>query len=188
MGEEASQLFLSRDLLRRLLRLPARPWEIGGWLLGYWAQSQKEVVVTHATPPAMRGTAFGVTISGKGHMQRFDEAWERSGGRVTFLGDWHTHPGGPTRPSRQDRRALDQLAEDEDYGTPTPLAGIVQVPRWRCSNLERSSAFYLRNRRGDVRELVPRVIATLPSEVDRVPAWDWPEGVAKSVSATGTFS
>lgn len=107
--------------------LRGRPWEIGGWLLGY--RHDDAVVVTHATAPRSRGTPAGVTVSGRGHRPAFDRLWDATGGRVTFLGDWHTHPGGPAVPSERDRAAAGQIADDPDFRTPSPLVAIVATPR-----------------------------------------------------------
>lgn len=136
------ELLVHGEVLDRLMRIPGRPWEVGGWLLGWWSDDGSETLVTHATPPASRGTPFGVTISGRGHRPMFDAAWNASGGTVTFLGDWHTHPGGPAAVSERDRKAMRQLASDPDFGTsrlrrtgapelplvPRPRAGGESIP------------------------------------------------------------
>jgi len=73
----------------------------------------------------------------------FDEAWDASGRHVTFLGDWHTHPGGPTVPSERDREAMEKLATQSAYRTPEPLIVIVQSP-WPWSRTSRDFTCYLR--------------------------------------------
>jgi integrative and conjugative element protein (TIGR02256 family) len=168
------RLYVSERLIRRLLALPARPWEVGGWLLGYWSDDRNAIVVTHATPPAFRGTAFGITISSKGHRRRFDEAWQRSDGHVTFIGDWHTHPASRTIPSATDVRAMRQLAEDRAYGTPEPLIAIASVPRWARTPHDAHAAFHLRCADGDVIALAPILFSELPIEAQVVPDWRWP--------------
>jgi integrative and conjugative element protein (TIGR02256 family) len=170
---DSPRLLVAQALLDRLHELPRRPWEVGGWMLGYWTDRRDTLVVTHGTPPAARGTALGITISGKGHRRRFDEAWARSNGHVTFLGDWHTHPRGPAVPSRTDHRAMRQLAEDGDYGTPEPLIAIASVPRLhRTASVQ--VAFFLRHRDGRVMELTPTGVAELPPATQAVPDWPWP--------------
>jgi integrative and conjugative element protein (TIGR02256 family) len=181
------RLLVGKALLDRLHELPRRPWEVGGWLLGYWADGRDTIVVTHGTPPAARGTALGITISGKGHRRRFDEAWTRSNGHVTFLGDWHTHPGGPAIPSRTDHRAMRQLADDSDYGTPEPLIAIASVPRLHRAGAVRV-AFYLRHRDGQVVELAPAAFPELPPATQRVPDWPWRQRRHAAGSATAPRS
>ena len=154
--------------------VPVRPYEVGGWLLGYWGEGDESVFITNATPPS-RGTPFGVTISGRRHRRRFDEAWDASEGLVTFLGDWHTHPASPPVPSRRDLRALDRLARDPDYGAPRPIIAIVSTARWPWREVEPALAFYMREPDGDVRSLKPRVEDALPEAAALVPAWPWPK-------------
>ena len=170
---DVPRLLLARAFLERLHELPRRPWEVGGWLLGYWTEDRAAIVVTHGTPPAVRGTAFGIMIRGKGHRRRFDEAWACSNGHVTFIGDWHTHPGGPATPSATDHRAMRQLAADRDYGTPEPLIAIASVPRLdHTRSVE--VAFYLRRTDGHVLELKATPFEDLPAEARTVPEWPWP--------------
>lgn len=178
------RLLVAQALLGRIHELPRRPWEVGGWLLGYWSADREALVVTHGTPPAVRGTALGITISGKGHRRRFDEAWARSEGHVTFVGDWHTHPGGPAVPSRTDLRAMRQLAEDADYGTPGPLIAIASVPRVDRKGAV-NVAFYLRRTDGRVIELAPKAFADLPADAQAVPDWPWPHRRRRSATAAG---
>jgi len=168
-------LWVHAEVLAHLSELPIRPWEVGGWLLGYWSSNRQSVYVTHATPPASRGTPFGVRISGDGHGERFDEAWKASAGHVTFVGDWHTHPGSPAIPSQRDHRALQQLSTDPDYGTPRPLAAIVRTPRWpilssgpveiRWHALLDMDALPI--------ELSPRITHNFPESAASIPSWRW---------------
>lgn len=169
---DAPQIFVYSGVLERLAALPARPWEVGGWLLGYWSESGSEVVVTHATPPT-RGTPFFIRLSGRGHQRRFDQAWAATGGHVTFLGDWHTHPGGGARASERDELALRQLAKDPDFGTPEPLMAIVPTARWLWQESSGSPTFF-HGIGGKSCTLAASPIGTLPSSAMGVPVWPWP--------------
>jgi integrative and conjugative element protein (TIGR02256 family) len=181
--DDPPHLVIADTVRCQLTGVPARPWEVGGWLLGYWTEQRDALFVTHATPPAGRGTPFGVWISGVGHRARFDEAWQASGGVVTFLGDWHTHPGGPASPSARDRDAARQLAEREEYRTPEPLLAISAIPRWRHGRTPRHTRWWLRGREGTLREIKGRACATLPHDAAAVPQWPWPTA-ARVLSAT----
>jgi integrative and conjugative element protein (TIGR02256 family) len=169
-----AELFVHRGVIARLAHLGGRPYEIGGWLLGYWAQDRSAVFLTHVTPPASVGTPAGVRISGEGHRKRFDEAWEATGGSVTYLGDWHTHPGGPALPSARDRKAMRQLAERPSYGTPEPLMLIVATPRWPGGSQPFAVTFHLGGASGHLEQLEPGLVEALPSPSDAVPDWPWP--------------
>lgn len=174
LANSKPQLWLHASVENHLLELPPSRCEIGGWLLGYWSSDENDVFVTHATPPGPRGRPWGVRISGVGHRERFDAAWASSGGAVTFLGDWHTHPGGPAVPSERDRGAMRKLAADENYGTPQPLIAIASIPRWRWSRSASEVRFFLQPLDGAVKELTPRATTHLPDSAARVPEWAWP--------------
>lgn len=171
---EHPALYVHADVPRHLLALPVLPWEVGGWLLGYWTADESNVVITHATPPGPCGTPFGVRISARGHRERFDQAWAASDGHVTFVGDWHTHPGGPVAPSDKDRAALSKLATQHDYGTPQPLAIIVQTPRWPWQITRRALGCFKRDREGAVESLAVTPTDELVGPAASVPSWRWP--------------
>lgn len=166
-------LFVHDAVRAHLAAVPARPYEVGGWLLGYWSEDETSVVITHATPPASRGTPYGVRISGRGHRRRFEQAWQASGGLVTFLGDWHTHPGGPPSPSERDQAAAQQLARSSLYGTPEPLVVIVSTPRWPRCNREVSIGFHIGAVDRSLEVVRALVTHNLPKEVSGVPTWRW---------------
>lgn len=166
------RLYVHSAVSERLANLPARPWEAGGWLLGYTDEDEGAVVVTHATPPS-RGTPFFIRISGRHHRRYFDEAWRSSAGHVTFLGDWHTHPGGPPTPSERDEEAMRQVAGDPDFGTGPTIIAIVSTGRWRRPPVPGEVRYYVLE--GDVpQRLQPHPIGQLPPPADRVPVWRWP--------------
>jgi hypothetical protein len=141
--------------------------------LGYWSEDRSSLVIASATPPSGRGSAFGVTIGAKGHQEKFDEIWDATDGAVTFVGDWHTHPGGSTRPSSTDRSALAQLAGDPMYGTPLPAIAVVGIPRPARLHRGVNIAFFLRTSEGQIHRLHPEPPSSgIP--VGDLPSWKWP--------------
>lgn len=169
-------LYVHAPVIDRLLSLAPRRCEVGGWLLGWWDAAREAIVVATATPPGRRGTPWGITISGAGHRRRFDAAWDATAGAVTFLGDWHSHPGGPAEPSRRDRRAATAIAGDTDFRTSRPLMGIVSVPRRHGRSLAsppREIRWYVGHCDGGVEELQAVRSEQMPAVVDRLPDWPW---------------
>jgi integrative and conjugative element protein (TIGR02256 family) len=170
-----SNLYVHQSVLARLTGVRAQPCEVGGWLLGYWTEDRSSLFVTHATPPASKGTPFGVCISGHGHRKLFDQAWDASDGLVTFLGDWHTHPGSPFYPSARDEAALVQLATSVKFGTPEPLIAIVSTPRYPWHESSVTIGFYLGGGEEAARSVEAHVTSKLPTTVLGVPTWRWPK-------------
>jgi proteasome lid subunit RPN8/RPN11 len=56
---------------------------------------------------------------------------------VTYLGDWHSHPHGPARPSGQDRETAAAIAACEQARTPYPITLILGRNRRRARLIAR---------------------------------------------------
>lgn len=88
--------------------------EAGGILLGAYRGYDVEVVeMTEPGRADLRGT-FSFVRSDAAHQLAAEEAWAKSGGTVTFVGEWHTHPAGGVHPSPVDLRTWrSQTCENE---------------------------------------------------------------------------
>jgi integrative and conjugative element protein (TIGR02256 family) len=92
-------------------RLFPRSWETGGILLGYFDDACQVAWVTAAERPSsdsVRG-AHAFRHGTAGVAARVDWHQQASGGRVRFLGMWHTHPSLPAGASDADDQAMASL-------------------------------------------------------------------------------
>lgn len=113
--------------VRSVLRAEAARFrfsETGGVLFGY--RAGQDIVVTDATGPgphAVHGRTF--FKPDPAHCQAaLESVYQRTGGTVSYLGEWHTHPHGTVRPSTQDARTMRGIAADEGHRQPEPLLWI----------------------------------------------------------------
>lgn len=86
-------------------------WETGGVLLGYFDDACRVAWVTAAegpSPDSERGEHY-FRHGTEDVADRIAEHRAASGGRVRFVGMWHTHPGLHTAASSTDRRAMGSL-------------------------------------------------------------------------------
>ena len=109
------------------------PEETGGMLVGYRTSELvgAEIVVTGligAGPEAKR-TRNRFEPDGKWQQERLEETYMKSGRVTTYLGDWHSHPRGGTRPSATDRTTYRRVASDRKARAPHPLILIVGLRR-----------------------------------------------------------
>lgn len=76
--------------------------ESGGILLGF--RRGNHLHITEATEPSDedRGSRIHFWRSSSNHQRIAKEAWERSGGCLDYVGEWHTHPQVSPYPSRID--------------------------------------------------------------------------------------
>lgn len=103
------------------------PLETGGVLLGYRAMQTDEPVITAAIGPgkgAFHGDGWFVPDQ-EFHVQAIAKAYHKSGRRITYLGDWHTHPGGGAGLSLRDRKTLYSIARTRSARAPRPVMLIL---------------------------------------------------------------
>lgn len=101
----------------------AAPDETGGMLLGYEGLDAPEPVVTGIVGPGpdAQHSPSGFEPDADWQQGELERVYADSGRITTYLGDWHTHPRGPARPSRKDRRTARRIARSKEARAPAPL-------------------------------------------------------------------
>lgn len=97
--------------------------ETGGILLGQ-DLGRRLVVTVAGDPGPMADRRPDGFVRDLDHARRLgDAAYERDGS--VWIGEWHTHPGGPVTPSPTDMKTYDRLLADPDLGFERVLSLIV---------------------------------------------------------------
>lgn len=105
------------------------PLETGGVLLGYETPRGADIVITNIIGPGPRAQHSRIAYV-PDHAYQEDKiasAYRASGRTTTYLGDWHSHPDGPLRLSRTDRRTMRTIAAHENARARQPLMMIATV-------------------------------------------------------------
>jgi integrative and conjugative element protein (TIGR02256 family) len=131
----ATSAWISSDALGFLVAEADRAGrvETGGVLLGYWGEPGDQVVVLEALGPGPNAVHGGDHFlpDHEYHLKRIAELYLKSGRRLHYLGDWHTHPGGTANLSPLDRDTLARIAKAKGARAPRPLMMILAPgPRW----------------------------------------------------------
>lgn len=115
-----------RAWVRRSERL-APGHESGGVLFGERDDALRVFWVTDVLgpPPDSQASPLGFVCGVEGVDDAAEFFLRRSRGSSRPIGMWHTHPGGPPRPSPTDRGGMRQLVDDQDRPLPTQLLLIV---------------------------------------------------------------
>jgi integrative and conjugative element protein (TIGR02256 family) len=105
------------------------PHETGGMLLGYCSphtNPEELVIETVIGPgPGALHTATTFTPDSEWQHQQLAAAYHASGRITTYLGDWHSHPGGQPTPSRRDLRTAWAIARRRAARMRQPLMVIL---------------------------------------------------------------
>ena len=119
-------LELPRNCLDEIIEYFRRdsPDETGGILTGVYPDGANGRVVRGADPPPDSIQSPTTFVRGTEAVEEsLKESKERFG--VYYLGEWHTHPGGPPTLSPQDAREMQSIADDESYECPHPFLIII---------------------------------------------------------------
>lgn len=105
----------------------AHPNETDGMLLGWSNPDENLVAVATVVGPGPTATHLPTRFVPDGTWQQthLEHVYSATGGQVTFVGDWHSHPSGGFGMSRQDRQTMRQTAAH-----PRPASDIRS---WGCS-------------------------------------------------------
>jgi integrative and conjugative element protein (TIGR02256 family) len=115
------------------------PRETGGILLGYVAPGTEpeDVVVEAVLGPGPNAAHYAHRFEPDSawQQQQLAQAYAESGRLTTYLGDWHTHPGGVAVPSRRDRRTARAIARSKSARMSRPIMLILasEHERWRAA-------------------------------------------------------
>ncbi|WP_090587609.1 Mov34/MPN/PAD-1 family protein [Arthrobacter subterraneus] len=124
-------IWIGRNVLDDLLEEAARcaPLETGGVLLGW--RTEDAVCITNMVGPGPDARHARDSFSPDATWQSDQIAllYARSGRRLAYLGDWHTHPGAVPVPSSRDRGTLRAIARHVPARCPEPIMIILGQPR-----------------------------------------------------------
>ena len=104
------------------------PKEYGGVFIGY--KSNENYVITDVWIPDDFLNGKTVFVRHPGTLnQRLSEIHKISNGKIQYLGEWHSHPDGPTIPSNTDIIAMKEIAKDKKINVEKPLLMIAEIDK-----------------------------------------------------------
>ena len=119
--------WLHRDAAAEMLHQAddAAPLETGGMLLGYGSRNNAVITSIIGAGPEAAHESHRFEPDWNWQTERLAAAYEAAGRRVTYLGDWHTHPGGSTTISKTDRGTAVTIARHPPARCPRPVIAVV---------------------------------------------------------------
>lgn len=114
---------IDRAIARTILAAAhaSKPFEVGGVLLGPPTDGQNRITSLIGPGPNSRATRVSFEPDYDYQQAQLDELYERHGGHLAYVGDWHSHPTGACSPSHTDVRALLAIRSDVEARCPDPV-------------------------------------------------------------------
>lgn len=117
---------LSDRSLRRIeqLREAAAPSETGGYLYGGIDYNTRQVYIVEVSdlPDGSKASPSSLKLAGAGHTVLERKLERCTGGKLSLVGTWHTHPASGPQMSTTDRETMEGFREDDkELGLPTLL-------------------------------------------------------------------
>lgn len=105
---------------------PSLP-ESGGIVLGQISDNERQILVSRASIPSIHDKKYKYSFHRNARWAQYLVEYEfyNSGGKNTYLGEWHTHPADNAVPSEQDRIMLKQQFTTNNMNTTFILLFIV---------------------------------------------------------------
>ena len=116
-------VWLSRSVVRALMRLATEhhPYEVGGLVAGY-LNDEAAVVTEMVGPGPLAKHQHDTFLPDRAYQtERMHSLFRASGGRTVYLGDWHTHPEGPSILSPLDKKTMRVIANSPEANCTNPL-------------------------------------------------------------------
>ncbi|WP_346882169.1 ThiF family adenylyltransferase [uncultured Algibacter sp.] len=102
------------------------PNEFGGVFIGY--KSDENFIITNILIPDEYKNGKTIFVREPGTLnERLSEIHNKTNCKIQYLGEWHSHPDGPTNPSSTDINAMKEIAKDKNINIDKPLLMIVEV-------------------------------------------------------------
>lgn len=123
------ELRIGRALFGEVATLAAAsyPYETGGIILGRETDHACTVSEVIGPGPSAEHRRASFDPDHGWQVAEVARLWRDQKGKITYLGDWHSHPGGAPRPSPLDREVLRLIADTDDARCTAPVMLIAAV-------------------------------------------------------------
>lgn len=117
------------DFLTELSQLSLKkyPNEFGGFLIGYYNNNNKSLVITGSIlPKKYKGTPNLFNRSSIGIEEQLKDLYEEEPKKY-YVGEWHTHPNGSTQYSNTDLNAMIEISNCKTVRIKNPVLLILGI-------------------------------------------------------------
>lgn len=121
LPKELVQIEIANEIARHY------PNETGGMLLGYINGSHRVVTAGISAGPNAQRSPSHMVPDDQYQQKILLEHFQRTDGKESFLGEWHSHPEAAPRMSMTDRRTLQRVTVESENLLALPVMLIVAI-------------------------------------------------------------
>lgn len=135
------EIEISVDLVNQigLIGTDHYPNEFGGFLIGYYSDDNKTLLITDIIlPNKCEGLPFSFLRSSEGIEKTLKELYDQEPKKY-YVGEWHTHPNGATMYSQTDLKAMISIEKCSTVKIHNPVLLILSISENGLSGFD----FYL---------------------------------------------
>lgn len=128
-SETGLQLIISEELVQRIAdyAINKYPKEFGGLLLGRYINNNKIVLIEDIVLPTKYKSSRYYFERGSEGLREILERRYNGNPRLIYVGEWHSHPDSPAKPSSTDMNAMRELANDKNVLITNPVLMILEI-------------------------------------------------------------
>lgn len=105
------------------------PNEFGGLLVGHYSLDKKTVFINQSIfPTEFKSSRFSFNRGSRGLRRIFNTLFKMKPSQY-YIGEWHSHPDGPTTPSGTDLNAFIQITSHNEVYIDNPILLILSVSK-----------------------------------------------------------
>lgn len=137
-------IFIHKSLIKLILKEVKMhyPLETGGMLLGYLEDKNYYIMdLIDCGPDAVHKCDYFLP-DGKYQQPILEQKYYKSNGKITFLGDWHSHPDGDSYLSKLDKKTLKNISEDEGAQITEPIFIIIGTSPFKICGFNYENGSY----------------------------------------------
>lgn len=122
-----------------LLGIKNYPNEFGGFLIGYYKDNNKSLIITDTISPKIyKGSPCLFKRSSLGIDSMLKELYSQNPKKY-YIGEWHTHPNGSTMHSQTDLNAMIEIENCETVNIKNPVLLILGIDKTKMDDF----SFYI---------------------------------------------
>ena len=130
--EKEQQILIPKNIFKKIKTslLPHFPKEFGGIFVGYKSHQFQTIIVEDILLPEKYKNGKAEFVRHPNSLnKRLELLYKETNGKTEYLGEFHSHPNAPARPSKIDYNTMNKIAKASKVTTNNPILMIGKIDK-----------------------------------------------------------